>query len=180
MEKQNTKEKKKNIYLIGFMGCGKTTVSNYLHKEYNRKQIEMDEEIQKEEGMSISEIFSQKGEAYFRELETKLLRRLGREENFVVSCGGGVPMRETNVKEMKQNGKIVLLLAEPETIYERVKSSHNRPLLEGHMNVEYIAGLMEKRREKYQAAADVCVYTDGREVSEICREILKRTDCENK
>lgn len=171
MEKKEGKQK--NIYLIGFMGCGKSTVSNYLHEEYKRKQIEMDEEIQREEGMSISQIFEQKGEAYFRALETKLLHRLREEENYVVSCGGGVPMREENVKEMKKNGKVILLLAKPETIYERVKDCHDRPLLEGNMNVEYIKGLMEQRNEKYQAAADVCVHTDEREISEICREIME-------
>mgnify|MGYP005818677615 FL=1 len=82
-------------------------------------------------------------------------------------------MREENVKEMKKNGKVILLLAKPETIYERVKDCHDRPLLEGNMNVEYIKGLMEQRNEKYQAAADVCVHTDEREISEICREIME-------
>lgn len=90
----------------------------------------------------------------------------------VVSCGGGTAMRECNVLEMKKNGKIVLLLASPETIYERVKNFHNRPLLEGNMNVDYISGLMEVRRPKYEAAADISVMTDGRSATEICREIV--------
>lgn len=83
-------------------------------------------------------------------------------------------MRERNVKEMKKNGRVVLLTAKPETILERVKDDHNRPLLEGKKNVEYIAELMEKRREKYQAAADLIVETDGRTAEEICGEIIRK------
>lgn len=163
-----------NIYLIGFMGCGKSTISECLYKEYGKKQIEMDEEIERTEGISISEIFEKKGEEYFRNLETSLLKKLSKCKNLVVSCGGGVPMREINVKEMKRNGKIVLLQAKPETIYQRVKDSHHRPLLEGNMNVEYIAELMGKRQKQYFQAADFYVETDGRSASEISREIIEK------
>lgn len=164
----------KNIYLIGFMGSGKSTISACLHKRYGMKQMEMDEIIEQEEGMPISEIFARKGEPYFRELETKLLKRFQNECNLVVSCGGGTAMRECNVQEMKKNGKIVLLLAEPETVYERVRHTHNRPLLEGNMNVEYIRGLLEARMPKYQAAADVVVETDNRTAEKICEEIIEK------
>lgn len=168
------RELKNNIYLIGFMGSGKSTVSTCLHREYGMAQIEMDQQIEEEEGMKIPEIFAQKGEEYFRDLETGLLRRLQEQKNMVVSCGGGTAMRECNVREMKKNGKIVLLLASAETIYERVKNFHNRPLLEGNMNVDHIRGLMEARRWKYEAAADISVVTDGRSASEICREIVEK------
>lgn len=80
-------------------------------------------------------------------------------------------MRQCNVDEMKKNGTIVLLTAEPETIYQRVKNSHNRPLLEKNMNPEYIAELMEARRPKYEAAADFVVKTDNLTAREICLEI---------
>ena len=163
-----------NIYLIGFMGCGKSTISECLYREYGRKQIEMDEEIEKAEGTSITEIFEKKGEEYFRSLETDLLKKLSCCENLVVSCGGGVPMREINVKEMKKSGKIVLLQAKPETVYQRVKNDHHRPLLEGNMNVGYIAELMEKRQKQYRKAADFSVETDGRSASEISREIMEK------
>ena len=76
------------------------------------------------------------------------------------------------MKEMKKNGKVVLLTAKPETILERVKDDHSRPLLEGNKTVAYIAELMEKRREKYEAAADIVVATDGRSAEEICEEII--------
>lgn len=134
----------------------------------------MDEEIASGEGISIGEIFAQKGEEYFRELETALLRRLNERENVVVSCGGGTAMRECNVQEMKRRGRIVLLLAEPETVYARVCTSHDRPLLEGNMNVDYIRSLIQVRMPKYREAADITVHTDGRSAEDICGEIMKK------
>lgn len=82
-------------------------------------------------------------------------------------------MREENVANLKKSSRIVLLTAAPETILERVKNSDARPILNGHMNVEYIAELMEKRREKYEAAADLKIATDGKKVEDICQEIVE-------
>lgn len=169
---QNTPQK--NIYLIGFMGTGKSTIAGCLHQKYGMEQVEMDEEIAADEGISIAEIFAQKGEEYFRELETGLLCRLSERENVVVSCGGGTAMRECNVQEMKRRGRIVLLLAEPETVYGRVSTSHDRPLLEGNMNVDYIKSLIEARMPRYRAAADIAVRTDGRSAEDICGEIMEK------
>lgn len=163
-----------NIFLIGFMGCGKSTISEYLCRNYGMEKVEMDEQIEKEEGKTIPEIFEENGEEYFRELETSLLKRLQKRNNLVVSCGGGTAMRECNVKEMKKHGKIVLLSVSPETVYERVRFTHNRPLLEGNMNVEYIRTLLEKRKPKYQAAADLIVTTDHKTAAEISKEILEK------
>ena len=125
---------KKQIYLTGFMGTGKSMILNCLHEVCGFDKIEMDEQIVQEQGMSIPEIFEKKGEEYFRNLETELVRKISAMDNIVVSCGGGTVMRQCNVDEMKKNGTIVLLTAEPETVYERVKGSHNRPLLEKNMN----------------------------------------------
>lgn len=175
MENRNiSAEKKRQIYLIGFMGSGKSTIAGYLHREYGMEQVEMDEQIVMEEGRSIADIFAREGEEYFRALETGLLKRLQEKGNVVVSCGGGTAMRECNVAEMKKKGKVVLLYASPEVVYERVKVSHDRPLLEGNMNVEYIKGLMAVRSPKYEAAADITVNTDGRSAEDICREIIER------
>ena len=164
----------RNIYLIGFMGAGKSTVAEYLCRNYQMNQVEMDEQIQQEQGMTISRIFEEKGEEYFRKLETYLLKRLSLQSSTVVSCGGGTAMRECNVEIMKKNGRIVWLCAEPETVYERVKDCHNRPLLEGNMNVEYIRTLLEKRTPKYKAAADFCVATDKKSTRRICEEIMEK------
>ena len=163
-----------NIFLIGFMGSGKSIVSQWMKKRYGMERIEMDQLIEKRQKMSISEIFRIYGEEYFRSLETDLLVEMQTKRNVVVSCGGGVPMRECNVQEMKKNGKVVLLTAAPQTILERVRNSHDRPLLENHKDVGYISELMEKRRIKYEAAADVRIETDQKDMQEICEEIIEK------
>ena len=163
-----------NIFLIGFMGAGKSTISDYLKNALAMDVVEMDQCIVERQGMSISDIFETYGEEYFRELETNLLIEMQSQSNVVVSCGGGVPMRERNVVEMKKNGRVVLLTAKPETILERVKDNHDRPLLENNKNVSFIADLLEKRRAKYEAAADIVVETDGKSELEICEELIHR------
>lgn len=161
-----------HIFLIGFMGCGKSTNAACLAEMTGAVRMEMDQEIVKNEGMEIPEIFAAHGEAYFRDLETELLKSLKDREPMVVSCGGGAVLRDENVALMKETGIIVLLTAKPETIYGRVKDSTDRPVLNGNMNLEYITELMEKRRPRYEAAADAAVSTDGRKAEEICEEIL--------
>ena len=163
-----------NIFLIGFMGAGKSTISDYLKNALAMDVVEMDQCIVERQGMSISDIFETYGEEYFRELETNLLIEMQSQSNVVVSCGGGVPMRERNVVEMKKNGRVVLLTAKPETILERVKDNHDRPLLENNKTVPFIADLMEKRRAKYEAAADIVIQTDGKSELEICEELIHR------
>ena len=157
-----------NIVLIGFMGAGKSTISLAMDV------VEMDQVIAEQQGMSISKIFETYGEEYFRNLETQLLIDMQSKQNVIISCGGGVAMRERNVAEMKKNGKVVLLKADPQTILDRVKDSDERPLLNGHKNVEYIADLMEARRAKYEAAADIVVQTDGKSALEICEEMIHK------
>lgn len=172
-----------NIVLIGFMGAGKSTISDFLNTVFAMDVVEMDQIIAEREGMSISDIFETYGEEYFRNLETELLIEMQSRSNVVISCGGGVPMRERNVVEMKKNGRVVLLTAKPETILSRVKDNHDRPLLEGNKNVDFIAELMEKRRAKYEAASDIIIETDGKDKLEICEELvhsLRALDAENK
>ena len=163
-----------NIFLIGFMGCGKSTISDYLSNAFAMDVVEMDDIIAKREGMSISDIFETYGEQYFRDVETNLLVEMQNKSNVVISCGGGTPMRENNVLEMKKNGRVVLLTAQPETVLQRVKDNHDRPLLENNKNVSFIADLMAKRSEKYEAAADIIIQTDGKNEQEICEEMIQR------
>lgn len=161
-----------NIFLIGFMGVGKSTISRALQRTFAMDVVEMDEVIAQKNGMSISEIFEFHGEEYFRNEETELIREAKTKKNRIISCGGGVPMRQVNVDEMKKSGKVVLLTASPDTILERVKGNHDRPLLENNKNVAYISELMEKRRPAYEAAADIRISTDGKSAYQICEEII--------
>lgn len=163
-----------NIALIGFMGTGKSTVSFFLKDMLALKLVDIDAKIVKEQGMPITEIFEKYGEEHFRDLETKSTEELIDAKLTVIACGGGLVMRPENVRNLKKSSRIVLLTASPETIYERVKDSTERPILNGHMNVEYIASLMEKRRERYESAADIVINTDGKNVVEICEELIKR------
>lgn len=163
----------KNIFLIGFMGSGKSTIARLLAKETGKELIEMDETIEKEAGCSINRIFEAHGEVYFRNLESELVARISNKGGAVVSCGGGAVLREENVVNMRKNGTIVYLSAIPETIYKRVRNSTHRPLLNGNMNVEYITQLMEKRLPIYEAAADEVVVVDDREKSQIVEKILE-------
>ncbi|CUX20457.1 shikimate kinase [Clostridium sp. C105KSO13] len=163
-----------NIILIGFMGAGKSTVSDYLSAMFSMKIAEMDQIIAEREGMSIPDIFATYGEAYFRAKETELLIELQSQKNTIISCGGGAALREENVTEMKKKGRVVLLTASPETVYERVKDDQERPVLQGNNNVEYITKLMEKRRKKYEAAADIVIQTDDKDVLQICEELITK------
>ncbi len=165
-----------NVFLIGFMGSGKSTVASCLTKNYGMDMIDMDQLIVEREGMSISDIFAQKGEQYFRDVETNLLIEIQGEQNKVVSCGGGVVLREENVQAMKKCGRVVLLNAKPETILERVKDDDNRPLLRGKKNVQFIREMMEKRQPKYETAADFVIHTDGKSADEICKEIIEKVE----
>lgn len=163
-----------NIVLIGFMGTGKSSVAQYLHDTCHMEMADMDEIIATREDMSISEIFASRGEAYFRALETNLLRELQQKNNLIISCGGGVPLREENIKIMKQNSYVILLTAHPDTIFERVGRDENRPVLNDHRSPEGIQALLEERRSYYEAAADITIETDRKTLSQIAVEIVQK------
>lgn len=169
-------ETNKNIFLIGFMGCGKSTMARLLAEETGAELIEMDETIEAEAGMSINEIFEIYGETYFRDLESQLVARIAETGGAIVSCGGGAILRNENVENMKKNGKIIYLSATPETIYERVHLSTQRPLLNGNMNVEYIASLMETRLSRYMEAADITISVDEKTKQEVVKVLLQFVD----
>jgi len=165
----------KHICLVGFMGVGKSTISLTLKEMTGRAEIDTDAWIEEAEGKTISQIFADQGEEHFRQLETAMIDELADLPPAIVSCGGGMALREINRRKLRAMGQVVWLQAEPETIYERVKDSDNRPILQGNMNVEFIRGLMDKRLPFYQKAATVKVKTDGRELEEIAKEILEKT-----
>lgn len=172
--KTNTKPQKDNIILIGFMGTGKSSVCEKLSKLLGLKSIDTDKYIELNESKTIDNIFSMYGEEYFRQCEYNTLLQLSKENNLIISCGGGIIVKDENIELMKQMGKVVLLTASPSTIYERVKYSKSRPILNNNMNEEYIQSLMEKRKDRYFKAADLIINTDEKSVEKICNEIINK------
>lgn len=165
-----------NIFLIGFMGAGKSTIARAFSELHGMEIVEMDQLISEKNGLSVSDIFARYGEEYFRNEETELLRSLQGKTNRIVSCGGGVAMRPVNVEEMRKSGPVVLLQAKPETILERVRDDHGRPLLENRKTVASIAELLEARNPAYLRAADIQIDTDGKSAEQIAAEILQAVE----
>lgn len=165
-------EKKGNIILIGFMGSGKTTTGISLSYKLQCTLADTDKMIEKREGMSISELFSARGEAYFREKETELLRELkSGKTRQIFSVGGGTPLRAENRKLLHELGTVVWLKVSAEAVYERLKGDTTRPLLQGADPMEKIKTLLKEREELYTDAADIVVVTDKKGTAQIAEEI---------
>lgn len=163
-----------NIILEGFMGSGKTTVSEILSDKLDLELLDTDQAIEEAEGRSINEIFAADGEAAFRSMETDLVNMVVSEHlnQMVVSLGGGLPLREENRQLLKKAGKIVYLRTRPETVYERLKGDDTRPLLKTEDPQKRIRELLEERSEKYETLADIIIDTDGKDASDIANEII--------
>lgn len=165
---------KHNVYLIGFMGTGKSTISRLLAESLGVMVTDTDEAIARQQNKSIKEIFELWGEDYFRSLETELLSRTMEGAPGIISCGGGIVLREENRNLMKKYGVAVLLTASPETIFARVSKNTERPVLNGNMSVEYIAKLLEKRAVYYEKAAEIVIDTEGKTPERVSEEIIKK------
>lgn len=160
-----------NIYLIGFMGVGKSTVARRLSKELDYELIDTDERIEESEGRSISDIFKDEGEDYFRSLEKELIEKLSCDDNLIVSCGGGIIKSDDNIDNMKKSGLVILLDASPEVIYMRVKDDNTRPLLRKNPGINGIKKLLEERRPLYNKAFTHRVDA-GRTEKQVADEII--------
>jgi Shikimate kinase len=167
-------KQRKNIFLIGFMGTGKSTIAKRLAEELFLEYVEVDKLISDRENKMITQIFKEQGETYFRDLETSLLEEIQQKTGQIVSCGGGAILRETNKRIMNENGIVVLLNASAETIYERVKHSKDRPLLNENMNLDYIKQLYDKRNPLYLQAAQIVIDTNGKTIEDLCDEIKRK------
>ncbi len=161
----------KNIYLVGFMGSGKSTIGNILAQKLNMKFVDVDTEIEKKEDMKISDIFKEKGEPYFRELEKKEIEKLTQKENLVVSTGGRLGADLENMKKMKKTGIVIWLDVPLNIILERCKNDQNRPLLQ--QSIEDLKKLYENRKKVY-SIADIHINVTNQTPEEIVKEILKR------
>lgn len=167
-----------SIVLIGYMGAGKSSVAFSLARECGLTFLDTDARIAALCGMSISDIFKEYGEPYFRDRETRLLKSL-KEEGFkgILSTGGGMPLKEENRQLMKNLGTVFYLKAKPSTIAERLSHDTSRPLLAGAKDQaekeQRIADMLAGREPAYEDAADVVIDTDEQSVQEIVDKILK-------
>ena len=145
---------KHNIYLIGLSGTGKSTVGKILSQIVQLPYIEMDEKIIEKDGSNIEQIFANKGEEYFRNIESKILTEISSNKGYIVSTGGGVPIKNENREIMLKSGFVVNLTASANNILLRVKKDGNiiRPLLGKKSSIESIKNMMVERKDIYKFA----------------------------
>lgn len=162
------------IILIGIMGAGKTTVGKELSKILNLKFVDMDDEIEKQEKMSIVDIFKNYGEEKFRSLESKLLKELILEDDIIISTGGGVIKLCENRNLLKQQGYVVFLDGNIDTIIRNVSSGiENRPLLKDRQDLyNKIESLLSERYEKYKESASININIDNKNINEVVSQTL--------
>jgi shikimate kinase len=163
--------KHKNIFLVGFMGAGKSTVGKILAEKTGYSFYDADQYIEEKAGTTITQIFAEHGEPYFRDLESEATQELAKNENQVIATGGGVVQRDRNWDAMKENGVTVYLKASVETIWERIKDDTTRPLLQVENPVETARELLNKRTPMYEKA-DIIVLTDNLSLEQAADEIL--------
>ena len=164
--------KKNNVILIGFMGCGKSTVGKKLADALAYEFRDTDAMIEEDYGKTISKMFEEDGEAYFRDAETELLKKLSVEaDGMVLATGGGMPMREENATLLKKVGTVVFLETTIETILSRLQKDTGRPLADGEDREARLRPLFAKRLPVYRAAAEYIVNTEEKSVDVIVEEI---------
>lgn len=151
---------KENIALIGFMGSGKTTVGRQLARALEMKFVDIDKLIVEREGRTIPEIFETEGEAYFRRLESQIVEEESRDNNVVISTGGGVIIDNANIKNLQKSSFVVYLNCSIECVYQRVKRRKNRPLLNVEDILTTITELHQSREKLYRISCDYSVDID--------------------
>lgn len=153
---------KANIALIGFMGSGKTTIGRILAKSLDMKFIDIDRCISMKEKRTIPEIFEEHGEKYFRDLERSIIEEESKDNNIVISTGGGAIIDNVNIKNLKSTSFVVYLDCDVNTIYERVKRSKTRPLLTNSEDMlQTIQDLYDKRQTLYKISSDFSIKIDS-------------------
>lgn len=151
------RDKPENIYLVGLMGAGKTTIGKALAKRLGWRFVDSDHEIEARTGVSIPTIFEIEGEAGFRRRETQVLGELAGLRNVVMATGGGIVLAEENRMRLKENGLVVFLDVPPAQLYERTRHDRNRPLLQVADPLGRLGELYEQRAPFYRDVADVVI-----------------------
>lgn len=168
---QNNKNYK-NIFLLGFMGAGKSTVGTILAEKIGYSYRDADKFIETRAGATITQIFADHGEKYFRDLESESMEFLSTQQGQVIATGGGVIQRDRNWDAMKSGGITIYLQAPIEVIWERIKDSKDRPLLQVENPLETASDLLKKRTPLYEKA-DLVVDTSELSLEEVAEEIIR-------
>ncbi len=141
----------KNIILTGFMGTGKSTIGQLVATQLQRDFIDMDALIEQREGRTINQIFTESDEPYFRQLEAELCRELAGQEGLIIATGGGALIPEANLRVMEQTGLVVCLTCSPNTLWQRIGQSEDRPMLAEQNEGRFarLSALLEQRAPAY-------------------------------
>jgi shikimate kinase len=163
----------KNIILTGFMGVGKTSVGTRIAKDLGYSFVDTDSLIESDQNITITDIFSNFGEQYFRDVEARIIAGVLENERQVVSTGGGAVIRDENRNAFRNNGVTICLTARPEIIYDRIRHETHRPLLRVPDPLGKIRELLAARASFYHQA-DLIIDTSDRTVEHVIDEIRKK------
>ncbi len=170
--------KDQNIYLVGFMGSGKSTVGFALARKLNRRFIDTDDWIEKEVGKKITRIFADDGEHFFRQKEKGVIDKVANEKGYVVALGGGAVIDAGNWTKINSSGMTIYLKYPPTALYQRVKNDNSRPLLlgAGHDKLLKIESLLKQREPLYHRCDLIVNLELNRSVGSIVDEIITKLE----
>jgi shikimate kinase len=161
-----------NLYLVGFMGCGKSAVGRLVAGRLGFSFLDSDHAIEARAGLPITQIFAERGEPAFRQMEREFVEGGHPSEGCVVACGGGLVAQPGLLEALLNRGVVIRLMASAETIFQRTRSNRNRPLLNVDDPMAAIREMME-RREPFYRAAGTQVLTDCRPMQEVAAHVCR-------
>lgn len=161
----------KTIVLIGMMGSGKTTIGKLLGEKLTLRSIDIDVIIEQNEKRTVSEIFQNEGEKYFRNIERETIKKNFTKKDLIISLGGGAFEDQLTQELLLKNSTVIYLKTSPNVILERIKNNTNRPLLKNQMTVEKIQSIILQRQKNYELA-NITILTDNKNTDKIVEEIL--------
>lgn len=161
----------KTIVLIGMMGSGKTTIGKLLGEKLTLRSIDIDVIIEQNEKRTVSEIFQNEGEKYFRNIERETIKKNFMNKDLIISLGGGAFEDQLTQELLLKNSTVIYLKTSPNVILERIKNNTNRPLLKNQMTVKKIQSIILQRQKNYELA-NITILTDNKNTDKIVEEIL--------
>lgn len=166
-----TRSPRNNIFLVGLMGAGKTSVGKMLSKRLNKTFYDSDQEIERATGVKIPVIFEIEGEQGFRARESRMLAELVRRDNIVLATGGGAILSEQNRRLLSNRGKVIYLRATANDLWRRTRHDKNRPLLQTGDPLEKLQELLAQRDPLYREVADIIIDTGNQSLGNLVSRI---------